>query len=441
MKMAVVGSGISGLVAARGSIARGLVSPDDLTVFEADRRIGGHTHTREVERPDGSSIAIDTGFIVFNDRHYPEFSRLLAELGVASHQTDMSFSVRCDKTGLEYNGTNANTIFAQRRNLFRPSFHRFLWDIVRFNRELKGGIEALPDDLTVGEYLSRSRFSRAFGDRYLVPLAASLWSSPPQEVERFSVRFVAEFLANHNMLDAFGRPTWRVVTGGSKQYLGPISETFRHRIRRETPVRRIERRPDGVWVTPVSGDAERFDEVIVACHADQALRLVRAPLAVERDLLARFPYQRNVATLHSDVRVLPRQRRAWASWNYRIPATEREQVSVTYDMNVLQRLAIPERYLVTLNDPGEIDASRVHAEIVYHHPLFQPGRGEAQARHAELIGLDGISYCGAYWGYGFHEDGVQSALRVIDRLEARDASSAPPDSPVARHSPEVVGRG
>lgn len=440
MRIAVVGSGISGLVAAREAIVRGLASPAELTVFEADRRIGGHTHTREVERPDGSSIAIDTGFIVFNDRHYPDFSRLLAELGVASHETDMSFSVRCDRTGLEYNGTNANTIFAQRRNLIRPSFYRFLRDILRFNREVKDGVEALPDDLTVGEYLQRSRFSRAFGDQYLVPLAASLWSSPPQEVARFSVRFVAEFLANHNMLDAFGRPTWRVVTGGSSQYLAPISEPFRERIRLETPVRRIERRPDGVWVTPTSGEAQRYDEVIVACHADQALRMVTEPLAVERELLARFPYQENVATLHSDVRVLPRQRRAWASWNYRVPATEREQVSVTYDMNALQRLSVPERYLVTLNDPGEIDPSRVHAEIVYHHPLFQPGRGEAQARHAEVIGLDGISYCGAYWGYGFHEDGVRSALRVIEQLEARDRPGAAPAAATWR-SPEAVGRG
>lgn len=422
MKIAIVGGGISGLVAAR-ELCRTESSGTDsssisaaVTVFEADARLGGHTNTIPVDLVGGGTVAVDTGFIVFNEQHYPEFSRLLEELNVESHVSDMSFSVRCDRSGLEYNGSDINRIFAQRSNLLRPSFYRFLADILRFNRSIKSDVETLSDDLTVGEFLARGGYGRSFGEKYLIPLAASLWSSPPREVEGFSMTFVAEFLLNHNMLDAWGRPTWRVVTGGSSRYLEPLVRPFADRVRLSAPVERIERSPEGVWVTASGCEPERFDHVVVACHADQALSMIHDPRPVERELLSCFPYQKNIATLHTDVGVLPRRRRAWASWNYRIPIEDRDTVAVTYQMNFLQRLKATEQYLVTLNDPGEVDPGKILSEINYHHPIFKPGRAEAQRRHPEVIDLDGVSYCGAYWGYGFHEDGVASGLRVAREL-------------------------
>ncbi len=414
-RIAIIGSGISGLTAAWR-----LGRHHDVTVFEAGPSAGGHTHTAEVHL-DGRRYAIDTGFIVFNHRHYPRFTELLADLGVASHPTVMSFSVRSDRSGLEYSSASLNGLFAQRRNLVRPRFARMLWDIRRFNHDATRA--ALPDDrTTVAQFVEQHGYSAAFRDLYLVPMGASLWSSPPRQFLAFSVRFVIEFMRNHALLQISNQPTWRVITGGSRTYVDTLLARLLGTVLLNRPVRQVRRLADGVELIDATGERAAFDHVILACHADQALGLLADPTPVERQVLGAFPYQRNDVLLHTDTTVLPRSRRAWASWNYHVPATERDAVSVTYDMNRLQGLQAPHQFNVTLNGSGLVDPSRVLGQFTYEHPVFTPGRDAAQRRHAELVDVNHTSFCGAYWGYGFHEDGVRSALAVVDTLDRRLAA-------------------
>ena len=415
MRIAIIGSGISGLTAAHR-----LHRLHDVTVFDAGPSAGGHTHTADVVI-GGRRFAIDTGFIVFNDRHYPRFTELLAELHVRTQPTVMSFSVRSDRSGLEYSSASLNALFAQRRNLVRPEFARMLWDIRRFNREAAS--TALPDDrTTVAEYVEGHGYSPAFRDAYLVPMGASLWSSPPRTFQSFSMRFVIEFMRNHALLQAGGQPTWRVIAGGSRTYLEALLAGFTGTVLLNRPVRSVRRRPDSVLVTDEAGHQAAFDHVVLACHADQSLRLLADPSTTEREVLSAFPYQRNDVLLHTDVSVLPRSRRAWASWNYHIPASDRDAVSVTYDMNRLQNLRAPHQFNVTLNDTGSVSRDRVLGRFTYDHPVFTPGRDAAQQRHADLIDVNRTSFCGAYWGFGFHEDGVRSGLAVAEILARRQAA-------------------
>jgi len=415
MRLAVIGSGIAGLTAAHY-----LQDRHDVTIFESGSYAGGHTHTVAVQI-GSRSYDIDTGFIVFNHRYYPRFTRLLAELDVPTHPTSMDFSVRSERTGIEYGSRSLNAVFAQRRNLVRPDFARMLWDVVRFNRD--AGSAPLPDDgVTVEDYVSRRGYSAAFVDDYLLALGASLWSSPPSRFRTFSMRFVLEFLRNHALLQLTGQPVWRVVTGGSRRYVEAILGRFSGEIRLNHPVRRVRRSADRVTVTDHTGADASFDHVVLACHADQALGLLTDPSPVEREVLGAFPYQRNDVVLHTDVAVLPRSRRAWASWNYTVPAADRDRVSVTYNMNRLQGLRAPYVFNVTLNDAGLIQPGRVLARFVYEHPIFIPGRDAAQLRHRELIDVNRTSFCGAYWGFGFHEDGVRSGLAVTDALARRRAA-------------------
>jgi len=411
MKIAVVGAGISGLCCAFR-----LRQAHDVTVFEAANYVGGHTNTIDVAEPDGR-LAVDTGFIVFNDRTYPRFTRLLEELGVASQPTDMSFSVRCDRSGLEYAGTGLNGLFAQRRNMFRPGFHRLLRDWLRFNRE-SAEVEAEADDRwTVGEYLDRRGYSREFVEQYFLPMGSAVWSCPHDDFRRFPLRFIVEFYRNHGLLSVGNRPQWRVIRGGSRRYV----EALLHRLPREVvvncPVAGIRRQPDGVELRFPRREPERFDQVIFACHSDQALSILGPhATSTERAVLGAFRYEANAVTLHHDAAALPRRKRAWASWNYRIPLGDRAKATVTYHMNRLQRLASRREYCVTLNDAGGIRADAVLAQLTYHHPVFAIGRRAAQSRHGELIGPNRTSFCGAYWGNGFHEDGVRSAEAVCERL-------------------------
>jgi hypothetical protein len=407
-RIAVIGAGVSGLVAADR-----LARDHHVTLFEAEDRPGGHTHTVAVDAADGPH-QVDTGFIVFNPVNYPNFTALLDELGIASRPTDMSFSVRCDRTGLEWAGADSlNRVFGQRRNLVRPAFYRMLADLARFAR-LARGVAADPDDRqTVAQFVAAHRFSRSFVEHYLLPLGAALWSCPAGRFADFPIRFVAEFLGNHAMLDPLGeRPQWRTVSGGSRRYVDALLARFRGELRLATPIRTVRRDPRGVTVVRADGQPEGFDEVVLACHADQALALLERPTAAEEAVLAAFPFGANEAVLHTDTAVLPRARRTWAAWNYRRPAGEEGAVAVTYNMNILQGLAAADTYCVTLNDDGDIDPSRVITRMTYHHPRFTAERGRAQARHAELIRANRTSFCGAYWGYGFHEDGVRSALAV-----------------------------
>ena len=408
--VAVVGSGVSGLVAAW------LLHPEHrVTLFEANGHAGGHVHTLDVEQ-EGRTYAVDTGFIVYNEAHYPRFTRLLRRLGVASRTTEMSFSVKCARTGLEYASTPLGSLFAQRRNLLRPSFHRMLADILRFNRTAPELLRDPGDTTPLGDYLAAGRYSRAFVEHHIIPLGSALWSAPPDRMYQFPARYLVEFLANHGFLRVRGRTPWRVIEGGSRRYVEALIRPFRERIRLDCPVVSVRRLRQGVEVRTRTGGAERFDEVVLAVHSDQALRLLAEPTPAERQVLGAMPYQANEVVLHTDGSVLPRRRRAWASWNYYIPPDKGCPATVTYNMNRLQGLRSRRPFCVTLNRTAEIAPERVLARMTYHHPVCTPASVAARKHRHRIDGVDRIHYCGAYWGFGFHEDGVASALEVTRRF-------------------------
>jgi predicted NAD/FAD-binding protein len=405
MKIALVGAGIAGNVAAHHLHRAG----HDITLFEAASHVGGHTHTHPVD-----GLAIDTGFIVFNDRTYPNFVRLLGELGVESQPSSMSFSVRNEASGLEYNGTSLNTLFAQRSNVVRPGFLRMLADIVRFNREAPRLLEGA-GELALGGYLAANRYSRAFIDDYLVPMGAAIWSTDPQRMLGFPARFFVRFFANHGMLTVNDRPQWRVVRGGSARYVEKLTQPFRHRIRLQAPVAWVRRTPQAILLRAHGGPLERFDAIFLACHADQALGLLADATPLEREILGAFRYQENEAVLHTDASLLPRARRAWAAWNYHVTGKASQRVALTYNMNILQGLDARKTYCVTLNRSDGIDPARIVKRLTYYHPLFTPAAVAAQARQHELHRARTF-FCGAYWRFGFHEDGVVSALAALDHF-------------------------
>jgi predicted NAD/FAD-binding protein len=410
MKIAVIGSGIAGNVAAYH-----LSREHDITVFEAGEHVGGHTHTHAIEQDD-RRYNVDTGFIVFNDWTYPNFIALLDELGVPSQESAMSFSVRAESSGIEYNGSSLNTLFAQRRNLLRPSFLRMIRDILRFNREAPALLANEGDDITLGDYLAAQRYSRAFIEHYVIPMGAAIWSTDPENMQRFPARYFVRFFHNHGMLSVDQRPQWRVIQGGSARYVEKLTAPFRERIRLRTPVEWIRRLPGQVLVKARGLDTERFDQVFLACHSDQALALLADASAQEREVLGAIPYQENEAVLHTDTRLLPRRKLAWAAWNYHVLPQAREHVALTYNMNILQGLNAPTPLLVTLNHSAAIDPARIIKRIRYHHPLYTRAGVAAQARQAEINGPLNTYYCGAYWRFGFHEDGVVSALNALEHF-------------------------
>jgi predicted NAD/FAD-binding protein len=405
-RIAVVGGGVSGLVAAH------LLQPaHDVTVFEAGAYAGGHTNTITVETARGP-LAVDTGFIVFNDRNYPRFVALLAELGVASQPSDMSFGV--SDGDFEYASTSPNGLYAKRAHLLSPAFQRMVADVPRFQRRARALLSA-PEEPTLREWLATLGVSDAFVERVIVPQAAAVWSADPEQMWTFPARFLVEFFDNHGMLGLRGRPAWRTVAGGSKRYVEALTAPFADRIRLATPVRSIERFEDRVEVTPAGGEPETFDEVVIAAHADQALALLADPTPAEREILGAFPYQANEAVLHTDRSLLPRRRRAWASWNAHLGA-ESGRAAVTYHMNRLQSLDADEEYCVTLNRTEAIDPDRIIRRIAYAHPVYTVAGQAAQRRYDEVGGRNRTHYCGAYWGWGFHEDGVASAHRAAAAL-------------------------
>jgi len=410
MRVAVVGTGIAGNVAAWH-----LSREHELAVFEAGSHVGGHTHTHEVEQA-GRTYRVDTGFIVYNDWTYPNFIRLLDTLGVESQPSSMSFSVRDEASGLEYNGTTLNTLFAQRRNLVRPSFLRMIRDILRFNREAPALLQQAGAGPTLGDYLAAGGYSRQFIDHYIVPMGAAIWSTAPDLVQSFPAEFFVRFFHNHGMRSVDERPQWRVIRGGSASYVEKLTAPFRDRIRLHTPVEWVRRLPGQVLVKARGHEVESFDAVFLACHSDQALQLLADPSHAEREVLGAIPYQRNEAVLHTDSRLLPRKRRAWAAWNYHVPAVSRPLVALSYNMNILQSLDAPEPFMVTLNHSEAIDPEKIVKRIAYDHPLFTPRGVAAQARHREVNGALGTYFCGAYWRNGFHEDGVVSALSALEHF-------------------------
>jgi len=418
MKIAIIGAGIAGNVAAYH-----LHREHDITVFEAADRMGGHTHTHEIEL-EGRQLAVDTGFIVCNDRTYPNFLALLAELGVELQPSEMSFSVQT-ANGLEYNGTTLNSLFAQRRNLVHPAFWRMIRDILRFNREAPRLLEWRSDALTLGEYLDSQGYSRQFLEHYILPMGAAIWSAGTETMRNFPARYFVRFFHNHGMLTVDDRPQWLTVRGGSARYVERLTASLRDRIRLRTPVESVCRTPAGVLVKPVGGEAERFDRVFFACHSDQALRLLVDANPTEREVLGAIRYQRNEVLLHTDTRVLPRRPLAWAAWNYHLLDRASERVAVTYHMNMLQRLDTRVPLLVSLNLSDRIDEARVIREMMYEHPVFTPAAVAAQERHAEIDGADRAYFCGAYWGFGFHEDGVVSALNALEHFHRIDHAQRP----------------
>jgi len=408
MNIAIIGTGISGLVCAHL-----LHETHELHLFEADDWIGGHTHTVPMELA-GTTYPVDTGFIVFNDRTYPNFLRLLARLGVEAQPSSMSFSVRSERTGLEYGGSSADHLFAQRRNLLRPGHWRMVRDIFRFFREAPAVLDDPDDSLTLGDFLARGRYSASFVDEHLIPLGAALWSTDARRMRDFPAHLMVRFLHNHGMLTVHDRPEWKVVRGGSASYVEPLVAPFRERISLRTPVRELRRGEHSVTLR-TDADEHEFDHVIVATHSDQALTLLADPTDDERRLLGAIPYQPNEVVLHTDPSVLPTRRKLWSSWNYLVPREASDRVSVSYYMNRLQSLDAPEAISVTLNPaPGQIDPSRIHTRWTTGHPLFTAASVPAQKEHHRLIGRNRTSFCGAYWRFGFHEDGVRSALAVCD---------------------------
>ncbi|MCH4898800.1 FAD-dependent oxidoreductase [Pseudomonas sp. B707] len=407
MKIAIIGSGIAGL-----TCAYLLARRHDITVFEADARVGGHTHTVPVT-VDGREYAVDTGFIVFNDWTYPNFIRLLGQLGVAFKPTEMSFSVNDPDTGLEYNGNNLNSLFAQRSNLLSPGFWGMLRDILRFNKEARRDLaeQRITADTTLDDYLKAGAYGERFILHYIVPMGAAIWSMPMAEMLNFPLQFFVRFFENHGLLSVSNRPQWQVIEGGSSAYIAPLTASFKERIRLNCPVGRIDRDAHGVVIHSPAG-IERFDKVVLACHSDQALRLLGNPDDKEREILGALPYADNEVVLHTDTRLLPTRKRAWASWNYRLGGAGHTRAAVTYDMNILQGIQSDTTFCVSLNQSAGITPSKVLARFTYAHPQFSLAAVTAQQRWAEIDGAQHTHYCGAYWANGFHEDGVVSALRV-----------------------------
>jgi uncharacterized protein len=412
VRIAIIGSGISGL-----TCAHILRREHDVHLFEADRRLGGHTNTVRVELPEGP-IDVDTGFIVHNERNYPNFCRLLGELGIATQPSDMSFGVSDAASGLEYRATSLDTLLARRSNALRPDLWRLLADIVRFHRRARRFLEQPDASLTVGDWLARYRWSPAFRELFFVPLVAAIWSAEPDMVAQQPASFLLSFLRNHGLLGLRQIPEWRTVTGGAARYVDAIAAPLfaANRIHTATPVHRILRGVDHVEVDAGGDRPLRFDRVVLATHSDQALDLLADATPAEKEVLGAIPYQPNRAVLHTDARAMPRSRRAWASWNYHRPLEGDGGATLTYDLNRLQALRTSEPILLTLNRDDAVDPARVIAAFEYSHPVFTLEGLAAQQRHAEIDGSNRTHFCGAYWGHGFHEDGVRSALAVCAKL-------------------------
>ncbi len=409
MKIAIIGSGIAGNVAAYH-----LNKKHDISVFESNDYVGGHTHTHDIEL-QGKQYSVDTGFIVFNHKTYPNFVKLLNQLGVSEQLSTMSFGVKCQKTGFEYMGSTINSLFAQRRNLLRPAFWKMIREILRFNREAKAIVSSDEDNITLGDYLQQGNYSQMFIEYYLVPMAAAVWSADLTLMYQFPARYLIRFFHNHGLLNVRDRPDWYVIKGGSKTYVEALTREFKDKIRLSSPVTKIERLDKGVAITSRQG-TEQFDAVFIACHSDQALALLHAPTELEQQILGAIRYQPNEILLHTDSSVMPTRRRAWAAWNFHLLDGNQGRVPVTYNMNILQSLDCEEQFCVTLNNSDAVDPAKVLKRLNYQHPIYTQASVAAQARQSE-INKNGLYFCGAYWRYGFHEDGVVSAMNALQDFE------------------------
>lgn len=419
MRIAVVGSGIAGLASAWW-LSRG----HEVVLFEGNDYLGGHTHTHEVEMA-GTRYAIDSGFIVFNPAHYPLLCGLFDTLGVASQPTTMSFSVHSERSGVEYNATSLDALFCQRRNLLSRRFLGMLKDLVRFYREAPALLQMAGPGPTLGDYLREGGYGSAFRDEHLVPMASALWSSPPQRILDFPARYLVQFMAHHQMLSLGQRSPWRVVQGGSASYVRALRQRWSVQERLRCPVRAVRRDEQGIELDSAWG-RERFDHVVLACHSDDALGLLVDADERERDILGAIRYQSNDTVLHTDARLLPRHRKAWAAWNAHVPRDPEAPCTVSYCMNLLQGVESPEAFVVTLNRSDAIDPARVLKRMHYRHPVYDHAMVAAQQRRAEIQGRRRTWFAGAYWGWGFHEDGIRSAHDVVAALDAACHDAAVP---------------
>jgi predicted NAD/FAD-binding protein len=414
VKIAVIGAGISGLASAYY-----LSKQHDVHLFESSQRLGGHTNTIDVALPS-NNYAIDTGFIVFNNKNYPLFSSLMNELGVEYQKSLMSFSVKVEKNGLEYNGTSLNSLFCQRKNIFNPHFYRMIKDIIRFNKEathyyLENMNHNHSDLLSIEEWSINNRYGKEFIEHYLIPMGAALWSASREEMRAFPLDFFVRFFHHHGMLSIDQRPQWYVIKGGSKSYIPKLIVPYSNNIHLNSKVQNVKRTDTTIELL-VNGERYHFDQVVFASHADQTLSLMENPTNTEREILGTFQYRPNDVLLHTDISVLPKSKLGWASWNYYVPKVERERVAVTYNMNILQSLKSTETFLVSLNMDDLIATKKVLKKISYSHPIFDLAASNSQKRWSEISGKDRIHYAGAYWGNGFHEDGVKSAYQVAQSI-------------------------
>ncbi|WP_052810416.1 NAD(P)/FAD-dependent oxidoreductase [Vibrio renipiscarius] len=424
MKIAIIGTGISGL-----TCGYHLHKKHDVTVYEANDYIGGHTATVEVELDD-KQYAVDTGFIVYNDRTYPNFIRLMNEIGVEGLATEMSFSVSNQSNGLEYNGHTLGTLFAQKRNWFNPRFYGFIFDILRFNRLVKAQAaqpksSQAEDEHTLGDFLTANNFNDYFCENYILPMGAAIWSSTLADMRAFPLNFFARFFLNHGLLDVVNRPQWYVVKGGSKQYIPALIAGFKDRIHLSSPVQSVWRDFNGVHLH-VNGVVNTFDHVIFACHSDQALSLLNDVTSDEQEVLSGLEYQNNDVTLHTDTCLLPQRKAAWAAWNYQLSGNGKAQTApptLTYNMNILQHIDCEHTFCVSLNSDAYINPSKVLRTFTYSHPVFSIESMKAQAQRHRINGKTHTWFCGAYWYNGFHEDGVRSALDVVAELNAQHDGS------------------
>lgn len=431
MRIAVVGSGISGLASAWLLSGR-----HEVWLFEANDYLGGHTHTHEVAQRD-LSYRIDTGFIVHNPRHYPLFARLLSQLGVQSQQTTMSFSVHKEASGLEYNAATLDTLFCQRINLLSPRFIGMVRDLMRFYREAPALLGQDDSRASLGDYLRQHRYGDAFRDEHLLPMASALWSSPPAQILDFPARYLVQFMANHQMLQVNDRPQWRVVKGGSSAYVQALRARWSVRERLNCPVRSVRRRARDVEVQSAAG-VEHFDQLVLACHSDQALAMLADADHREQSILGAMTYQDNDTVLHTDSRLLPVRRKAWAAWNAWLPRDPNQSCTVSYCMNLLQGLESPDPFVVTLNRTAAIDPDKILRRMNYRHPVYTQNSVAAQGRKAEIQGQHRTWFAGAYWGWGFHEDGLRSAVEVAHALGVRWPAESTPVHEVETQEREIA---
>tara|TARA_Y100001980_G_C14529722_1_gene305547 strand:- start:355 stop:1617 length:1263 start_codon:yes stop_codon:yes gene_type:complete len=409
LKIAVIGSGISGLTSAF------LLSKKyEVSLYEKNNYIGGHTHTHEIYEND-KKINVDSGFIVYNENTYPNFMKLLNILKIESQHTKMGFSVKSDYEDFEYAGNSVNSIFAQKSNILRPNFLKMIYQILRFNKISKNEFNNIDENVTLNDYLIKFSFSEKFINHYIIPMGAAIWSTSPQKMLNIPAKFFIRFFNNHGLLEVTNRPQWWVIRNGSFQYVKKIIKPFEKNIFLNCKVNSIIRKNNQVKIKFDKGE-KIFDHVIIATHSDQALNLLSDPTDEENKILGAIKYQKNIALIHTDQSILPRRKIAWSSWNYLLNESQDDFVTLTYNMNILQTLKSKKVYCVTINNTTSIDDRKIIKKIKYHHPLFDIMSVKAQQQKNKICGQNNTYFCGAYWGYGFHEDGVNSALDVCKKF-------------------------